>query len=127
MRRWNDAHIRSLLRICHPSLGATDIQTLHHLRADAWLVEDRNIPFVALEMRFKGGSAIDPADKSGATNLMMALLEEGSGEMDAQAFTTAKETLAANFSYDSYQDAVTVSARFLTENREEALSSCASR
>ncbi|MGC6526981.1 MAG: M16 family metallopeptidase [Paracoccaceae bacterium] len=103
--------------------AATDIQTLRSpAGVTAWLVEDRNIPFVALEMRFKGGSAIDPADKSGATNLMMALLEEGSGEMDAQAFTTAKETLAANFSYDSYQDAVTVSARFLTENREEALS-----
>ncbi|MEP5759458.1 MAG: insulinase family protein, partial [Litoreibacter sp.] len=43
---------------------------------DAWLVEERSIPFTALEMLIKGGQALDPADKRGATNLMMGLLEE---------------------------------------------------
>ena len=86
-----------------------------------WLVEIHNIPFVALELRFRGGAAIDPANKAGETNLMMALLEEGSGTTTAHGFATAKESLAASFSYESYQDAVSVSARFLTENRDEAI------
>ena len=31
----------------------------------AWLVEDHNIPFVALELRFIGGTAIEPMEKRG--------------------------------------------------------------
>ena len=45
----------------------------------AWLVEDHNIPFVALELRFIGGTAIEPMEKRGVTQFMMGLLEEGSG------------------------------------------------
>ena len=56
-----------------------------------WLVEDDNIPFVALELCFKRGAVIDPSDKAGATKLMMALLEERSGKMTAQGFAAAKD------------------------------------
>jgi zinc protease len=84
---------------------------------DAWLVEDHSIPFVALELRFRGGTALDPEGKAGAVNLMAGLLEEGAGARDAQGFARAAEELAARFSYDASDDAVSVSARFLTENR----------
>ena len=60
----------------------------------AWLVEDHNIPFVALELRFIGGTSMDPMDKRGVTKFMMGLLEEGSGELDAQAFSIAKDQAA---------------------------------
>ncbi|WP_412507635.1 M16 family metallopeptidase [Roseovarius sp. SYSU LYC5161] len=88
---------------------------------DAWLVEDHSIPFVALEIRFRGGASLDAPEKTGATNLMVALLEEGAGEMDARTFARKKETLAASFSYDTSDDAVSISARFLTENRDKAV------
>ncbi len=87
----------------------------------AWLVEEPSIPFVALELRFKGGASLDAPGKRGATNLMMGLLEEGAGELDARGFARAAETLAARFSYDAGDDAVSVSARFLTENRDDAV------
>jgi zinc protease len=86
----------------------------------AWLVEDSSIPFVALEFWFVGGSTLDPAQARGATHLMMGLLEEGSGDLDAQGFAAARESLAASFEFDSARDAVTVSARMLTENRDQA-------
>lgn len=105
-----------------PVFAATDIQTLTTKRGiDAWLVEDHNIPFVALEIRIKGGTSIEPMDQRGIVNLMMGLLEEGSGEMDARAFSMARDSLAANFGYDAYSDAVSISARFLTENRDQAI------
>jgi len=88
---------------------------------DTWLVEDHSIPFVALEIRFRGGASLDPEGKRGATNLMAALLEEGAGDMDARAFARATEELAASFSYDASHDTVSVSARFLTENRDAAI------
>jgi zinc protease len=87
----------------------------------AWLVEDHNIPFTALEIRFKGGTSLDLPGKRGAVNLMAALIEEGAGEMDAQGFATARDALAAQIGFGSGQDTVSVSAQFLTENRDAAL------
>ncbi|MCJ8140728.1 M16 family metallopeptidase [Falsirhodobacter halotolerans] len=86
----------------------------------AWLVESHDIPFTALDIRFKGGTSLDAEGKRGATNLMTALLEEGAGDMDASAFATARDDLAAEFRFSSNSDAVAVSARFLTENRDQA-------
>ena len=88
---------------------------------NAWLVEEHSIPFTALEIRFRGGTSLDAPGKRGATNLMMGLLEEGAGDMDARAFAEAVEGLAAQFSFDAHSDAVTISAEFLSENREEAI------
>lgn len=87
----------------------------------AWLVEDHNIPFTALEIQFRGGSSLDAPEKRGAINLMMALIEEGSGEMDSVAFAEARDGLAATLQFDAYADSVGVSARFLTENRDEVV------
>lgn len=87
----------------------------------AWLVEEHSIPFTALEIWFRGGTSLDREGKRGAINLMTATLEEGAGDMDALAFTSAKESLAADFDYDVSDDTLTVSAKFLTENRDEAV------
>lgn len=88
---------------------------------NAWVVEEPAIPFIALEIRFRGSSSLDLPGKRGATNLMAALLEEGSGDMNAQEFQTALEALAASFSFRALDDTLSISARFLTENKAEAL------
>lgn len=87
----------------------------------AWLVEEHSIPFTALEIRFRGGTSLDVQGKRGATYLMTALLEEGAGDLDARAFARAQEALAASFGYDAHDDSLSISARFLTENRDEAV------
>ena len=87
----------------------------------AWLVEDHNIPFVALELRFRGGTSLDVTNRRGAINLMVGLLEEGTGDLDARGFATARDELAASFDYSAYDDAISVSARFLTETENEAM------
>lgn len=86
----------------------------------AWLVEEHGIPFTALEVRFRGGTSLDPAGKRGATMLMASLLEEGSGKLDSRGFAEAREALAARFGFDADADAVSVSAQMLTENRDQA-------
>ncbi|UWQ62742.1 insulinase family protein [Leisingera caerulea] len=87
----------------------------------AWLVEDHSIPFSALELRFRGGTSLDAPGKRGEVYLMTGLLEEGSGDLRAQDYARAVESLAAEFSYDADKDSVSISARFLTENRDEAM------
>ncbi len=87
----------------------------------AWLVENHDIPFTALSIQFKGGTSLDATGKRGAVNLMAALIEEGAGDLDSQGFAAARDAMAADFKFDSDQDGVSVSARFLTENRDKAL------
>ena len=86
----------------------------------AWLVEDHSIPFMALELRFRGGTSLDAEGARGATYLMTGLLEEGAGDLDARAYARALESLAASIDYDASDDDVSISARFLTENRDQA-------
>jgi zinc protease len=105
-----------------PAQAAVDIQEVKTEGGiTAWLVEEHSIPFVALEIRFMGGASLDAPGKRGAINLMTGLIEEGAGEMDARAFAEARESLAASFGFDVYDDALSVSAQFLTENRDQAV------
>lgn len=87
----------------------------------AWLVEEHSIPFVALEIRFRGGAALDAPGKRGATDLMTSLIEEGAGDLDARAFAEARDALAASFRFNVGDDLLSVSAQFLTENQDEAV------
>ncbi len=87
----------------------------------AWLSESHDLPFVALEISFAGGTSLDPPGRRGAVNLMTGLLEEGAGDMDSLGFARARDSLAAHFSFSSGTDTVSVSARFLTENRDAAV------
>ncbi|SMO70630.1 M16 family metallopeptidase [Paracoccus laeviglucosivorans] len=86
----------------------------------AWLVEDHSIPFTAMTLMFKGGASLDAPDKRGAINLMTALLEEGSGDMNSVQFAEGVESLGAMARFDVSDDALVVSARALTENRDQA-------
>lgn len=102
-----------------PTHAAVEVQEVESPGGfTAWLVEEHSIPFAAVEFRFRGGTVLDLPDKRGAVNLMTGLLEEGSGDMDARAFAEARENLATRISFDASSDAVSVSFRFLSENRD---------
>ncbi len=105
-----------------PALAGVQIQEVTSPRGiKAWLVEDHSIPFMALELSFRGGVSLDPADKRGAIYLMTGLLEEGSAELEAVEYARELEALAASVDYDSSDDTISISARFLTENRDQVV------
>ncbi len=100
-----------------PARAEVDIQTVTSPSGiDAWLVEEHSLPFIAIEIAFKGGTSLDVQGKRGAVNLMAGLLEEGSGDLDARGFARATEALATSFSFSSSPEELSISARFLTEN-----------
>jgi zinc protease len=112
----------TLLALCLPAHAEINIQTVTSPNGiKAWLVQDKEIPFTALEIRFRGGDSLDASGKRGAVNLMTGLIEEGTGDLDSQAFAKARDSLAATYSFRSDEDTVSVSARFLTENRDAAV------
>jgi zinc protease len=117
--------IRFILALCLfvlPAHAELNIQTVTSPGGiKAWLIEEHGIPFTALEIQFEGGTSLDAPGKRGAVNLMTALIEEGTGDLDSQGFSAARDALAADFRFSSGTDSVGVSARFLTENREAAI------
>lgn len=118
---------RYILTICAVVVGTSalaevEIQQITSAGGiNAWVVEEPSIPFTALEIRMRGGASLDVAGKRGAVNLMTALIEEGSGDMDAQAFQKRLEALAASLSFRVSDDIMSISAKFLTENQDEVL------
>lgn len=105
-----------------PARADVDIQSVTSPGGiTAWFVQEPSIPFVALEIRFRGGASLDAPGKRGAVNLMTGLLEEGAADMDARAFKRAQEELATSFGFDVDRDALSISARFLTENKDASI------
>lgn len=87
---------------------------------EAYLISEPAIPFMSLGMRFKGGSIGDPVGKEGLANLLSAVLDEGAGDLDSQAFRTELEDLAIKLSFDTGRDAFMGELKTLTENRDRA-------
>jgi zinc protease len=87
---------------------------------EAWLVQDRTVPLIALEYAFSGGTSQDPADKPGVGNLITALLDEGAGELDAKAFQERMEDQAIELRFSADRDHFRGSLRTLAARRHEA-------
>ena len=100
--------------------GAIDIKEVTTpLGIKAWLVEDKSAPVVALSFSFAGGTASDPAGQSGVTSLMAALLTDGAGSFDAQAFRRRQEDVAASLGFGASLDRLSGTLRVLSVNRNE--------
>ncbi len=87
----------------------------------AWFVEEQSIPIVSISLSFQGGASLDSAEKQGATNLMMGLLEEGAGELDASGFMAATDDLGARFRFRAGRDSVSVSASMLRSDLDASI------
>jgi zinc protease len=87
----------------------------------AWLVEDHSLPVVTLDLAFRGGAALDPADKVGLATLTVDLLDEGAGELDSEAFQGRLEDLATSLEFNASQDDISISLRTITGNLALAL------
>lgn len=86
-----------------------------------WLVHDDSIPFASIEVVFIGGASLDRPDRAGAVSLMTSLLTEGAGDLNAQGFAAALESLAGSVSFDARRDSVALSIRALSENRAQVI------
>ncbi|MEM7177760.1 MAG: pitrilysin family protein [Pseudomonadota bacterium] len=83
-----------------------------------WMVEEPSIPIVSVEISFDGGARLDPEGKEGLSGMTMALIEEGTGDLDAVAFANARDDLSARFGFGAGRDGVSVSAQMLVETME---------
>ncbi|MEO1544532.1 MAG: pitrilysin family protein, partial [Pseudomonadota bacterium] len=97
--------------------SAMNIQTIKSPSGiEAWLVEDKSVPLVALRFAFVGGNSQDPADKPGVAHFVSSMLDEGAGDLDARAFQERMEEIAMKMSYDDSRDLIYGSLQSLSEN-----------
>ena len=122
MKKFLIAVCSILILLTKPLYAELNIQELTSQNGTKfWLAQEKSIPFVSLEIRFRGGTSMDDNKTRGAVSFMTAMLEEGAGELDAQAFSKARDSIAASFNFDVSRDNLSVSARFLSDTREEAI------
>ena len=80
---------------------ALDVKEVNYYQnKKAWLVNDKNLPIVAIKFAFKAGSAFDLNGKKGTANLTASLLDEGAGNYSAKDFKRllADNSITLNFS-----------------------------
>lgn len=87
---------------------------------ELWFVRDDTLPILSLNFAFDGGASQDPADRAGLAYMTAAMLDEGTGELDARAFQERLERRAISLSFSADRDTFRGSVRVLSEHREEA-------
>jgi zinc protease len=87
---------------------------------EAWLSEEHALPMIAVDVSLPAGSAYDPVTKQGLAAMLAALLDEGAGDLRADAFKQALESRAIRFSAIVERDYIVLSLITLTENADEA-------
>jgi zinc protease len=90
------------------------------LGIEAWLVEDYAVPLVAIDFAFRGGAAQDAPDRPGLTHMMSALLDEGAGPHDDEAFQLLLEENAVELSFQTGRDQINGSLRTLADRKSHA-------
>ena len=87
---------------------------------EAWLVQEDAVPLIAMSFAFVGGAAQDPDGKPGVANMLSALLDEGAGSLDSEAFQLALGENSIGLSFSAGRDTFRGSMRTLLETRQEA-------
>ena len=100
---------------------AVEIQKVQSKRGiTAYLVEDYTVPIIAVAGAFRGGSTQDAPGQEGAVQLMIALMDEGAGPLDAKAFQAEAEETGVELGFSAYLDEIGFSTRTLKSEQTNA-------
>ncbi len=86
----------------------------------AYLVTERSVPFLSLELRFRAGAVFDPPDRAGLAHMAAGLLDEGAGPYDSQAFQRELQDNAIKLACEVDHDDLAIRLKTLTATREHA-------
>ena len=83
----------------------------------AWLVENKDVPLIAMNFSFEGGSTSDPVGKEGTAHFLTGMMDEGAGDLDSASFQALRDELAVRINFDSGMDQFEGSLQTLSKNR----------
>jgi zinc protease len=87
----------------------------------AYLSEDHSSPVISVSFTFSGGTAVDPPDKQGLTELGCSLFNEGAGDLDSFAFQSALEDRAISLGMSADRDRIRGSLTTTSPTLDEAV------
>jgi zinc protease len=118
-----------IVAVCLATLPMTSIPSgaaakIQHLISpggiEAWFVQESTVPLIAMEFSFGGGATQDPANKPGVGTMVAGLIDEGSGDLNSQAFHEHLDRRAIELSFSVTRDYFRGSLRMLKDNKDEA-------
>lgn len=87
-----------------------------------YTLEDRDLPLVDIEMRLRGGSIYDPAEKVGLHAVLAAAWRNGgTRSRSPEAFNTAIEDMAALLGVEDHDDTIAIRLSALARDWRRAL------
>ncbi|MGO4674006.1 M16 family metallopeptidase [Bosea sp. 2YAB26] len=103
-----------------PSVAVQQVRSTSGI--EAWLVEEHSLPLIAIDFAFDGGATRDPDNAAGSAYLVSGLLDEGAGDLDAEAFHGRLADHAISLGFDARRDDFHGHLQTLSRHRDEAFS-----
>ncbi len=89
---------------------------------ELWMVEQKELPIVSMNMVFKSGSASEPADRVGVANMTASLLDDGTTTRSAEQLANELRQIGiSGIGSGSGWDSTNVSVQTLTKHLDKAL------
>ncbi len=82
---------------------------------------NKEIPYVNLQIAFKGGRLLEPADKAGLAELTKDMLDESTQNYSAEAMSDALDKLGSEIRISSDGEGIYLNVRSLTKNLDATL------
>ena len=108
----------ALSTLAGPSVAVQKIRS--PAGVEAWLVEEHSLPLIAVDFAFDGGAARDPENAAGSAYLISGLLDEGAGDLDAEAFQGKMADHAISLGFDARRDDFHGHLQTLSRHRDTA-------
>jgi zinc protease len=86
-----------------------------------WIVKQNELPIVSMNMVFKSGGTLDPADKSGVSSFTANMLNQGTKSRSANDIANQLQSIGASVNAGAGWDSTNVSMQSLTKNFDQAL------
>ncbi|WP_368744609.1 M16 family metallopeptidase [Desertibaculum subflavum] len=84
---------------------------------EAWLVREPSIPIIAMEVVWRdAGEKRAPANQAGIGGLLAAMLDEGAGDLNSQAFAERQQDNGISVSFSAGRDHFSLSLRSLSRS-----------
>jgi zinc protease len=88
---------------------------------EVWMVEQKELPIVSMNLVLKTGTSNEPNNKTGVANMTAQLLDDGTTKRSAEDIANQLQSIGAFVNANSGWDSTNVSMQTLTKNLDAAL------
>ncbi len=88
---------------------------------EVWMVEQKELPIIAMNLVLKTGQANEPDDRTGVAAMTASLIDDGTKTRSAVEISNQLQSIGANMGAGAGWDSTTVTMQTLTKNLDKAL------